>query len=170
VKLQTRHVEKPFRKLRKQLSAFPSNPKPEDVHTLRTHARRLEATVAALALDQKKDPRDLIKLIKPVRKAAGKVRDMDVLIGDVLTISSDPSDEAAVRLVEHLAKMRVKSARKLHDVVRRQRRATRDCLDESSKIIRKKISTSSASASRSCVICCSLTNTWIRNCWMHWAR
>ena len=137
MKLQADDVEKPFRKLRKQLNTFPSNPKPEDVHSLRTQTRRLEATFAALELGQKKKSRELAKLIRPVRKAAGKVRDMDVLIGDVLTISAEPADEAAVRLVEHLAKRRVKDARRLHDVVRRLRRDVRDCLKESGRIIRK---------------------------------
>ena len=137
MKLQADYVEKPVRKLRKQLKAFPPNPKPEAVHTLRTHTRRLEATVAALALDRKKESRDLVKLIRPVRKAAGKVRDMDVLIGDVLTICGEPADESAVRLVEHLARMRVKHARKLHDLIRRRRSETAERLKESSKIIRR---------------------------------
>lgn len=137
MKLQASYVERPFRKLRKQLNTFPSNPKPEDVHSLRTQTRRLEATVAALELGQKKESQELVRIIKPVRKAAGKVRDMDVLIGDVLTISGEPADEAAIRLVEHLAKRRVKDARKLHDMVRRHRRDARDCLKESGRIIRK---------------------------------
>lgn len=139
MKLQTKQVEKPFQKLRKQLKAFPSNPKPKDVHSLRTQTRRLEATVAALAPGQKKTTRTLIKLVKPVRKAAGKVRDIDVFIGDMLTISSDPSDEAIVRLIEHLAKMRSKHAQKLGEVVQQQRGETRHFLSESLKIIRRKI-------------------------------
>lgn len=137
MKFQADYADKPVRKLLKQLKTFPSNPKPEAVHTLRTHTRRLEATVAALALDRKKESRELVKLIKPVRKAAGKVRDMDVLIGDVLTICGEPADESAVRLVEHLAKMRVKNARKLGVVVRRQRRETLQRLKESLKIVRR---------------------------------
>lgn len=139
MKLQTSQAEKPFKKLRKQLKAFPSNPKPRDVHALRTQTRRLEATVAALSLDRRAELRDLVKLVKPMRKAAGKVRDMDVLIGYVLEMAAEKSDEAAVRLSEHLAKMRTKHARKLQDVIERERRETRDRLKDSSRIVRKKL-------------------------------
>lgn len=95
--------------------------------------------MAALALNQKKRPRDLVKLVKPIRKAAGKVRDMDVLLDYVFKMSGERSDEATARLVEHLAKMRTKHARKLRDVIERRRRDTRDCLKHSSKIVRKKL-------------------------------
>jgi len=132
-------VARPFEKLRKQLSGFPANARPEEVHTLRTHTRRLEATVAALVLDREKKSRRLIKAITPVRKAAGKVRDMDVLIGDVLELSQPHGSEGLVRLVEHLAKMRVKSARKLRDVVQAQHREARKRLKQSARLIRKKL-------------------------------
>jgi CHAD domain-containing protein len=138
VKVQTSQAEEPFKKLRKQLKAFPSNPKPKDVHSLRTQTRRLEATVAALALDHKKQSRDLMELMKPVRKAAGKVRDMDVLIGYVLGMA-EKSDEKALRLVEHLAKMRAKHARRLQDLIKRRRRGIRDCLKSASNIVCKKV-------------------------------
>lgn len=144
MKLQPNQVEKPLRKLRKQVGAFPSDPPPEDVHSLRTHTRRLEATVAALAMGRQKESRRLLKMIKPVRKAAGKVRDMDVLIGDVLTLSEDQGSEAVVRLVEHLANMRIKSARQLRDMVSKKRGKIRKCLKESSKLMRKKLKDDSA--------------------------
>ena len=139
VKLQTDQVEKPFEKLRKQLSRFPSNACPEDVHSLRTQTRRLEATVAALALDREKTARRLIKAITPLRKAAGMVRDMDVLIGDVLALSQPDGSEALVRLVEHLAKIRVKSARRLRNVVSLQQREARKRLKQAAKLIRKEL-------------------------------
>jgi len=147
VKLQTDNVEKPFEKLRKQLNGFPSNPRPEEVHSLRTQSRRLEATVAALVLDREKKSRRLIKAITPVRKAAGKVRDMDVLIADVLALSQRHRSDALVRLVEHLAKMRVKSARKLSDMVSAQQREARKRLKQSSKLIRKKLENESETMS-----------------------
>ena len=139
MKLQSKDVEKPLRRLRKQLAAFPSNPRPEQVHSLRTHARRLEATMAALVIDREKPSRRLLKTITPVRKAAGKVREMDVMIGDLLTLSGRQGSEALVRLVEHLAKMRVRSARKLRAVIRGQRQDARRLLKQSWKLIRKKL-------------------------------
>ena len=86
-----------------------------------------------------KASRRLLKLITPVRKAAGKVRDMDVLIGDVLTLADSHGSESMVRLVEHLARMRVKHARKLHDVVEQQRPEARKQLKQSSKMLKKAV-------------------------------
>jgi CHAD domain-containing protein len=137
VKLQPDEVEKPLRKLRKQLKTLPSNPRPADVHSLRTHARRLEAAVAAVALDRNKSSRRLLKLMTPVRKAAGKVRDMDVLIGDALTLANSHGSESIVCLVERLAKMRVKYARKLHNIVKQQRPEARKRLKHSSKMLKR---------------------------------
>jgi CHAD domain-containing protein len=147
VKLQTSQVEKPFEKLRKQLSEFPCNAHPEDVHSLRAQTRRLEATIAALLLNREKKWRRLIKAITPVRKAAGKVRDMDVLIADVLALSQLHGSEALVRLVEHLAKIRVRSARKLRDVVSAQQREARKRLKQSAKFIRKQLENDSETMS-----------------------
>ena len=106
--------------------------------------RRFEATVAALVLDKKAASRRLMKLMTPVRKAAGKVRDMDVLIGDVLALSDQPGGEGLIRLVEHLAKMRVRNARKLYDAVRRQRQQTQKRLKQSMKLFKKKLQDDSA--------------------------
>lgn len=144
MKLQIEQVEKPIRKLRKQLSQFPSNPRPELVHSLRTQTRKLEATVAAMVIDREKPSRRLVKAIKPVRKAAGKVRDMDVLIGDAMTLHDHQGSEAMVRLVESLAKMRVKSARQLRGVIQAQAPDARRLLKQSSKLIRKKLKDDSA--------------------------
>ncbi len=139
MKLQLDQVEKPLRKLREQLKTFSSDPRPGDVHSLRTQARRLEATVAAVALGHNKASRRLLELITPVRKAAGKVRDMDVLIADVLTLADSHRSEGMVRLVEHLARRRVKHARKLHHIVERQRPEARRQLKQSSKMLKKAV-------------------------------
>ena len=143
VKLQPDEVEKPILKLRKQLNKFPRSPAPEDVHSLRTHTRRLEATMTALGLNREKESRRLLKLMTPVRKAAGKVRDMDVLIGDTLTLSEDHGSEAIVLLVEHLAKMRVRHAQKLYKVIRGRRGNIRSGLKCEGKLMRERLDDSS---------------------------
>jgi CHAD domain-containing protein len=139
VKIEPDHVEKPLRKLRKMLDTFPANPRPEEVHALRTHTRRLEATIAALANEHSKEPRRVLKLITPVRRAAGRVRDMDVLIEDVLTLEENQRGEGLVRLVEHLGSMRSKNAKKLRDAVSKRRRKTRTHLKELSKLLKERL-------------------------------
>lgn len=139
VKIELDHVEKPLRKLRKMLDDFSADPCPEDVHALRTHARRLEAAIAALVPARSKEPRRVLKLLTPIRKAAGKVRDMDVLIEDALTLGTVRRAEGLVRLVEHLGEMRAKNAKKLRDTIFKHRGETGARLKELSKVLKKRL-------------------------------
>jgi len=118
-------VEKPLRQLRKLLKKLPANPAPGDVHRLRTRARKIEAMAAALEPAGGKQTRRLLKAIKPLRKAAGGVRDMDVLIGDLLHLPVNGTRDSVVRLVEHLGNARRKSAAELLDTVDRTRKPAR---------------------------------------------
>src|SRR5690242_65408 len=122
-------VEKPLQQMRKQLKSLPDDPTPEQVHKLRTHARRIEAVATALEPMDDKAAKQLVKAIKPVRKAAGGVRDMDVLTGDLLGMPHDGMNGSLngslVRLVEHLAGVRQQSASELMDAVSRQRKTAR---------------------------------------------
>jgi CHAD domain-containing protein len=119
--LATPKATKPLRRLRKSLKNFPANPRPEEVHNLRTQTRRLEATVKAFTVDHDRACR-LLKLIVPLRKAAGKVRDMDVLIEHVLSMQEEHPGEALVRLVEYLAEKRARNLRKLEFAIACQRK------------------------------------------------
>ena len=94
-------MKQPARKLRKSLKSLPSDLPIDFVHRLRTQTGRLEAIVAASVLERKKLARQLLKTIRPVRKAAGEVRDMDVLTAKARTLSGRRNDSVA-RLVEHL--------------------------------------------------------------------
>lgn len=128
-------VDKPVRQLRELLKSLPENPPPEEVHQLRTRARRIEAVARALEPTARKETRRLLKAIKPVRKAAGGVRDMDVLTADLLHLKQHAGSESMVRLIEHLGALRSKSAGKLLDTVSRQRKPARRHLKEYSCVI-----------------------------------
>lgn len=118
-------VEKPLRKMRKLLKSLPADPAPADVHKLRTATRRIEAAAGALTDTDRKDTRRLLKALKPVRKAAGSVRDMDVLTRNLLELPQNGTRESLLRLVEHLGNARQESAGELLDTVDRQRKAAR---------------------------------------------
>lgn len=60
-----------------------------------------------------------------IRKKAGGVRDLDVLISYVPAAQSDGEKECRVRLLEHLGDMRRKQAKKLYRAVSRKRRRAR---------------------------------------------
>jgi CHAD domain-containing protein len=118
-------MKQPARKLRKSLKSLPSDLPIDFVHRLRTQTGRLEAIVAASVLERKKLARQLLKTLRPVRKAAGEVRDMDVLTAKAQTLSGRRNDSVE-RLVEHLVDTRVQSARTLlQTLAKRQKKARR---------------------------------------------
>jgi CHAD domain-containing protein len=128
-------IEKPLRQLRKSLKGFPKDPPPDEVHKLRTRSRRIEAVAAALEPADGKITRRLLKSIKPVRKAAGGVRDMDVLTADALDLSHGQNEEALIRLVEHLSNLRQANAGELLDTVKRQSKPARRRLKKYEKLV-----------------------------------
>lgn len=111
---------KPARKLRKLLKSFPRDPTPGDIHHLRTQARRLEANVHALFSDDDRRAQKLLKAVKPLRKTAGKVRDMDVLLGKTYALRIEPEQECMIKLAEHLAGMRRKHMQRLESTIARR--------------------------------------------------
>jgi CHAD domain-containing protein len=119
---------KPLRKLRNTLKDFPADPSPQDVHDLRTRARRLEAIVHVLSPLIDHNTRRLLKIAKAVRTAAGKVRDMDVLLAKLFALSDDAAGEGLLRLAEHLASLRRKHANRLSRVVGRRAKRLRKLL------------------------------------------
>jgi CHAD domain-containing protein len=135
MKLERDSAQKPIMKLRKALKSLPSDPSSEEVHFLRTQTRRLEAIVEAFNLEQKRQTRQLLKTVTPVRKAAGDVRDMDVLVGNVMTLDRDRDNDSLVRLVEHLGEMRMESARDLRHTVAGRRKDARRKLKRYSKLL-----------------------------------
>lgn len=135
--IERENAEKPLRNLRKALKRFPSDPSAEQVHTLRTQTRRIEALVDAFTPEPKKKTQRLLKSVKPVRKAAGSVRDVDVLVGKLLTLAPEESDESLVRLVEHLGEMRVEEVRELRQTVSAHRKKARRNLKDYSEHVGK---------------------------------
>jgi CHAD domain-containing protein len=78
----------------------------------------------------------LLKAMKPVRKAAGEVRDMDVLVADALTLPNAAENESIIRLVEHLGTMRDKSAGKLLKVITARRKRARRYFKQCLRLVR----------------------------------
>jgi CHAD domain-containing protein len=133
--IELERLEKPLRQLRKSLKRLEKNPPPEAVHKLRTRARHIEAIAPALTPIEGKKTRRLLKSIKPVRKAAGSVRDMDVLTGNALSLPKNSHSESLARLVELLGTTRQKSAGALFETVGEQRKSARRVLKKYAKLV-----------------------------------
>lgn len=125
MKLDFERAAKPLRKLPKLLKKLGREPEPEEVHKLRTWTRKLEAALHVFPDEGGKTGRHVVKTLKPVRKLAGRVRDMDVLIAKAAPLCNGPDCEALVHLLEELAAKRTRGARKLHDLVDRKQRKWR---------------------------------------------
>jgi CHAD domain-containing protein len=131
-------MEKPLRQLRKSLRQLPDGPAPDAVHRLRTRSRQVEAIAAALPPAGEKLTRRLLKSIKSVRKAAGRVRDMDVLAGLARTLPQELHGEAIACLAEHLESSRKKHAAELLETLDRHHKPAREHLKQYAGQIEKR--------------------------------
>lgn len=132
-------IRKPLRKLRKFLQFSYKSALPDDVHRLRTMARRTEAIVHGLAWDKRRKTSHVLKTLAPVRKAAGKVRDMDVLIGLASTLDRESEEDCQIQLLERLGEKRAKAAVKLQQIVGKQETAASRDLKLCLKVLEKQM-------------------------------
>src|ERR1700679_2409728 len=106
-------VRKALRGLGKLLQSLSGDFAPKDVHKLRTTSRRVEAIAGVLEKAGGKKSRRLVKSIDPIRKAAGGVRDMDVLLANSRKLTRYCEGESLNHLVAHLQTARQQSAGEL---------------------------------------------------------
>ncbi len=137
--IDAERILKPIKKLRKLTAKLPKEPSPGEVHKLRTNARKLESVFSSLSLDSKKNERQLIKGVRKIRKSAGKVRDLDVLTGDLTAVRVDGETECQVRLLEHLGGERRKKAGKLRKLVGNHRAELKTRLRKASAHLDKEL-------------------------------
>lgn len=138
MELEVGSVRRPIRQLRKSLKSLPGNPSVKDVHDLRTRARRLKTIITAYMPDKKKRNRRLLKTLKPVCKAAGAVRDMDVLAAKARGLGVRRHDDSLALLLEHLQAMRIESAGELFDAVAKHGKDARRSLKRFSNQIEER--------------------------------
>jgi CHAD domain-containing protein len=139
MKFDLESVRKPIRIVRKVLQTLAKEPPVETIHRLRTNARRIEAILSATMPGEKKANRRLLKAIKPIRRAAGGVRDVDVLLRIARTLPIWPSDDSVPRLLAQLERLRLKRSHKLHRTVNKLRKKARCRLTTVSKLVETKL-------------------------------
>jgi CHAD domain-containing protein len=101
-----------LRKLRKSLRLAPKRLTPEEVHKLRTRARRLLSLSDSNSLPLLAKA-NLKKALKRIRKRAGRVRDMDVLTSHLAALHSDSDPSCRTQLFEYLGAKRYRRADRL---------------------------------------------------------
>lgn len=133
--MELERAEKPLRQMRRLLKRMAENPAPGKVHRLRTRARKIEAIAGELGAGDMRATKRLLKAIKPVRKAAGAVRDMDVLMSDLLQMPKKELGASQAKLHEHLGTVRRASADKLMAVIGEQRQKARKRLKSYARVV-----------------------------------
>ena len=116
--LDEQRLQKSVRKLRKFLKKVRKQPTPDEIHDFRTHSRRLEATLDALAMKERRNERRLLQDLSRLRKRAGKIRDMDVLTGCAASVQVQGEQDCAVQLLERLGAERYRQASKMRILVK----------------------------------------------------
>lgn len=105
-------IQNDLRKLRKYLKRAQKRLTPEDVHKLRTRARRVISLSDAHSLPSVNKAK-LAKPLKRIRKRAGRVRDMDVLTAHLAAMHSDEDPSCRTQLLEYLGAKRYRRADRL---------------------------------------------------------
>ncbi len=139
-------ARKALRDLSKSLKSLNGKLLPKDVHKLRTATRRVEAIAAALPPADGKRSHRLLKLIEPVRKAAGGVRDMDVLMSNARKLARYSPGDALDRLLAALADARQQHAEELRRALDRKGEDARDSLKHYAKLVRSALGETNSAA------------------------
>ena len=140
-------ARKTLRELGKSLENLPADPAPQRVHRLRTASRRLEAM--AVLVDPPDESRGLIKTIEPVRKAAGGVRDMDVLMSQARKLRRYGAGASLAHLLDHLKTGRQQHAAELARVLHHRHHAVVKSVKECTKLVSAAMKREKASVVRS---------------------
>ena len=112
-------------------------PKPQPVHTVRSTTRRLEALLELFPLlphtpKIKKQSRLLRKATNPIRRAAGRVRDLDVHATHLEELPPTPD---TAHLIKSLARKRHHQATRLHRTLAKHQPDLVAALDELEKAL-----------------------------------
>jgi|tagenome__1003787_1003787.scaffolds.fasta_scaffold20988295_3 CHAD domain-containing protein len=146
--LDADRIRKTSRKLRKLIKKAPRRPNPDQVHTLRTSIRRMEAASEALNPNPQRRDRRLLRDLARIRKRAGKVRDMDVLTADAASLRVAQEQDCAVELLQHVGAKRYKQADRLHSELRKEGKDLSRRIKKFSARLEKRIPDSSDDAKK----------------------
>jgi CHAD domain-containing protein len=136
-------IQTNLRKLRKSLKSAPKRLTPEDVHKLRTRARRVVSLSDAHSLPTLNKAK-LAKPLRRIRKKAGRVRDMDVLTAHLAAMHSDEDPSCRTQVLEYLGAKRYRRADRLVELLQDEGRGLRKELRRVAKGVAKDIGSKSA--------------------------
>jgi CHAD domain-containing protein len=132
-----------FRNLSRVAGKLAADAQPEKVHQFRTTTRRIEALFGELAPKADRNGRKLLKQLAKIRKRAGRVRDLDVQMAALRTLTIGRDGLQKRELMSTLAAERSRCEKKLlaaldpktlRTLRKRLRRAAKDPLQDDGKL------------------------------------
>jgi CHAD domain-containing protein len=106
-----------FRKTERELLRLASGHKSDAVHGFRTSTRRLQTLLEQLVADGKH--KKLLKTLNRIRKAAGKVRDVDVQLEALRRLKVPQEPRRKTQLMQSLIELRVRHEKRLRKLLRK---------------------------------------------------
>jgi len=130
---------KDIRKLKKALKKGAKRRRPSDVHQLRTRIRRVQSELQIAKPYIKIRAGWLLRKLSRMHKKAGKVRDLDVMIGHLTGLQIDGEQDCLVQLQQQLGFERYHEERRLRRALRKNCSAVTKELAKSSRRLEKEI-------------------------------
>jgi CHAD domain-containing protein len=138
-----------FRKLERDLRKLCTEQQAATVHSFRTTTRRLETLMEELIPGHNRKHRKLAKMLRRIRKQAGKIRDLDVQLGALRTLKVPQEPRRKTQLLEGLIELRAIHEKRLRKILtKRVARDIRKALKKSFKEVKLKNSRDPLAAAR----------------------
>ena len=109
-----------FRKTEKGLLRLSSGHGSEAVHGFRTTTRRLQTLLDQLVADRNGKHKKLLKMLNRIRKAAGRVRDIDVQLEALRSLKVPQEPRRKTQLTHGLIELRAKHEKRLRKLLKKQ--------------------------------------------------
>jgi len=120
-----------FRKTERDLLKVSVSQQADTVHRFRTTTRRLQTLLEALIPKRDRNQKKLLKMLDPIRRRAGKVRDLDVQLGALRSLKTPQQPRRKTQLMHVLIELRAKHEDKLSKML------TKESIREIRKRLRK---------------------------------
>ena len=109
-----------FRKLDRDVEKLATEQQAETVHRFRTTTRRLQTLLEELIPEHTRKQKKLLKVLRGIRKLAGKVRDLDAQLAALRSLKVPLEPRRKTQLLQGLIELRASRERKLRKMLSKQ--------------------------------------------------
>ena len=109
-----------FRKTERELRRLATQQPDQSVHNFRTTTRRLQTLLQNLVPNHNRSHKKLLKALNRLRKAAGKVRDIDVQLSALRSLKAPLEPRRKTRFIQELLEVRAKQESRLYKLLKKQ--------------------------------------------------